>query len=58
MNIGAFDELIQIEAEQIAEDLYGSAFFDLPPQLKLQARAHAIDLLSPTEVRLGLVPAA
>jgi len=58
MNIATFEELIQIEAEEIAANLCGTEFFDLSPLEKLRARDRAIDLLVPAEIRLGLVPAA
>ena len=54
----AFEELIQIEAEQLAETLYGTGYFELSPEAKLQVRARVIELLSPADVREGFVAAA
>ena len=54
----AFEELIQIEAEQLAETLCGTGYFELSPETKMQIRARAIDLLSPADVREGFVAAA
>jgi hypothetical protein len=52
------EELIQMEAEHIAEDLCGASYFDLSPELKMCVRLRAIDLLWPADARDGFVAAA
>jgi hypothetical protein len=52
------EELIQMEAEQLAEDLCGASYFDLSPELKQFVRLRAVDLLWPADAREGFVAAA
>ena len=52
------EELIQMEAEQIAEDLCGSSYFELSAELKMYVRLRAMDLLWPADARDGFVAAA
>jgi hypothetical protein len=40
------EDLIQIEAEELAETLFGADYFDLP-ELRLWVRARAIEFLWP-----------
>lgn len=58
MYVADFEELVNIEAEQLAETLCGASYFDLSPESKLDIRARAIDLLCPADVRDGFVAAA
>ena len=58
MNVAYSEDLIQIEAEHIAEDLYGASYFDLSPELKTYVRLRTIKLLWPADVREGFVAAA
>jgi hypothetical protein len=41
------EDLIQIEAEELAEALFGADYFDLAPELRLWLHARAIELLWP-----------
>jgi hypothetical protein len=41
------EDLIQIEAEELAEVLFGADYFDLAPELRLWVRARAIEFLWP-----------
>jgi len=52
------EELIQMEAEHIAENLCGASYFDLSAELKMSVRLRAIDLLWPADAREGFVAAA
>jgi hypothetical protein len=52
MDVERYEWLIQIEAEQLAETLFDTAYFDLPPDLRLWVRVRAIESLS-TELTPG-----
>jgi hypothetical protein len=41
------EDLIQIEAEELAEAMFGADYFDLAPELRLWVRARAIEFLWP-----------
>ena len=47
MYIQECEDLIQIEAEELAEALFGADYFDLAPELRLWVRARAIEFLWP-----------
>ena len=47
MHIRECEDLIQIEAEELAEALFGADYFDLAPELRLWVRARAIEFLWP-----------
>ena len=40
-----YEELIQTEAERVAEDLFGTNYYDLEPELRLRVRAQVIKSL-------------
>jgi hypothetical protein len=41
------EDLIEIEAEELAEVLFGADYFDFVPELRLWVRARAIEFLCP-----------
>lgn len=47
MYIQECEDLIQIEAEELAEALLGVNYYDLAPELRLWVRARAIEFLWP-----------
>jgi hypothetical protein len=47
MEIGDYEELIQIESEELAEFVFGTAYFDLSPELKIWIRGKATESLLP-----------
>ena len=58
MNIEEYADLIQIEAEELAEVLLGVAYFDLPPELQIWIRARASESLWPEYMQQESIQAA
>ena len=58
MHIEECEGLIQIEAEELAEVLLGSSYFDLAPELREWIRARAIESLWPEYSEQDSVAAA
>jgi len=58
MHIEECEDLIQIEAEELAEVLLGAAYFDLAPELRGWIRARAIESLWPEYMQQDSVAAA
>jgi hypothetical protein len=58
MNIEEYADLIQIEAEELAEALLGVAYFDLPPELQIWLRTRAGESLWPESMQEEPVQAA
>ena len=52
------EELVRMEAEELAETLFGALYSDLSPEMRLWLRAQAIEWLWPAEVPRGFVAAA
>jgi hypothetical protein len=52
------EELIQIEAEELAEALFSLTYYELPMQLRLSVRARAVALLWPEQFGSKPVAAA
>jgi hypothetical protein len=57
MEIEECEELIQIEAEELAEALLGAVYFDLSPETRAWIRARAIDSLWPGYMQQDLAVA-
>ena len=58
MNFEHFEELIQVEAEELAEVLLGASYWDLSPELRGWIRVRAVDSLWPEYMGQDLVWAA
>jgi hypothetical protein len=53
-----YADLIQIEAEELAEALLGVPYFDLPPELQIWIRTRAAESVWPEPMQAQFVPAA
>jgi hypothetical protein len=58
MNIEECGELIQTEAEELAEVLLGVSYFDLCPKLQIWIRTQAVECLWPEYTQQESIPAA
>jgi hypothetical protein len=58
MNIEECAELIQTEAEELAEVLLGVSYFDLCPELQIWIRTQAVESLWPEYTQQESIPAA
>ena len=47
MNIEECEDLIQTEAEELAQALFGAAYFDLAPEFQVWIRARVIEFFWP-----------
>ena len=58
MHIEECGDLIQIEAEELAEAVLSAGYFDLTPELRAWVRARAIESLWPEVLQKDSVVAA
>ena len=58
MYIEECEDLIQIEAEELAEALFGAAYFDLAPEFRGWIRARVIESLWPEYMQQDFMAAA
>ena len=58
MNIEGCAELIQTEAEELAEVLLAVSYFDLSPKLQIWIRTQAVESLWPEYTQQESIPAA
>jgi hypothetical protein len=58
MNVEEYAELIQTEAEELAEVLLGVSYFDLSPELQIWIRTRAVESLWPEYMQQESIQAA